>query len=226
MKTREIALVWYLLSCSVSVLAAIWNNELLLLVVKPTIIPAIFYYYLTTKKTPVSVLFIFILVFNFIGDTIALLRFENQTLLLMIPFFMGYVLTLIPVAKDVLSRKWDLTGTWISLFIFLFLMYVLYELIPMFSDGNPELVIPVVIFGIVLGLLTTLSVYLYAVSISATSFFMLMFVLTSVVSDVFYMLFSFIYKIPFLNYFEFAAQLFSYYFLTKYFVLRRKSPNF
>jgi hypothetical protein len=57
MKTRQVALTLYLLSCSLSILAEILNNELLLLITKPTIIPAIFYYYLTTKKSAVDPVF-------------------------------------------------------------------------------------------------------------------------------------------------------------------------
>lgn len=222
MKTRQVALTLYLLSCSLSVLAEVLGFELLLLLTKPTIIPAIFYYYLTTKKEPVDPIFVVVLLLNFIGDTIALLKFEHQTLLLMIPFFMSYVLILRYLIQDVQKLKWDKTGGFIAVSIFIFLMYVLSGLIEMFADTNPELVWPVIIYGIVLGSLSTLAVYCYAIKITAYAFFILMFVLTSVVSDVFYMLFEFIYKIPFLNYFEFAAQLFSYYFLVKYFVLRIK----
>ncbi|MBS7786718.1 hypothetical protein KIH23_05370 [Flavobacterium sp. CYK-55] len=222
MKTRQVALILYLIACSLSVLASIIDNELLMLISKPAIIPAIIYYYLTIKKSSVEPVYIAVLLFNFVGDTIALLRFENQTLLLMIPFFMSYVLILRCIIIDVLKLKWDRTGGFIAVAIFLFLMYVLSELIGMFADTNPELVWPVIIYGIFLGGLSSLSVYCYATKISVHAFFMLMFVLTSVVSDVFYMLFEFIYKISFLNYFEFAAQLFSYYFLVKYFVLRSK----
>lgn len=222
MKTRQVALILYLIACSLSVLASIIDNELLMLISKPAIIPAIIYYYLTTKKSSVEPVYIAVLLFNFVGDTIALLKFENQTLLLMIPFFMSYVLILRCIIIDVLKLKWDRTGGFIAVAIFLFLMYVLSELIGMFADTNPELVWPVIIYGIFLGGLSSLSVYCYATKISVHAFFMLMFVLTSVVSDVFYMLFEFIYKISFLNYFEFSAQLFSYYFLVKYFVLRSK----
>lgn len=222
MKTRQVALTLYLFSCLLSVLAAIGNYDLLMLIAKPTIIPAIFYYYLTTKKTSVDPVFVVILILNFIGDSIAMLKFENQTLLLMIPFFVSYVLILRFVILDVIKLKWKRTSAVIAISIFVFLMYIQYQLIDMFSESNPELVWPVITYGIVLGTLATLSVYFYATKITAHSFFMLMFVLTSVVSDVFYMLFEFIYKVSFLNYFEFAAQLFSYYFLVKYFTLRIK----
>lgn len=222
MKTRQVALTLYLLSCSLSILAEILNNELLLLITKPTIIPAIFYYYLTTKKSAVDPVFLLVLALNFIGDTIAMLKFEQQTLLLMIPFFLSYLFILKFVVQDVRKLKWITASGCISAAVFIFLMYVLKELIGMFSDSNPELIWPVVFYGIILGTIATISVYCYAVKITPSNFFMLMFVLTSVVSDVFYMLFEFIYKISFLNYFEFAAQLFSYFFLVKYFVLRQK----
>ena len=151
-----------------------------------------------------------------------MLKFEQQTLLLMIPFFLSYLFILKFVVQDVRKLKWITASGCISAAVFIFLMYVLKELIGMFSDSNPELIWPVVFYGIILGTIATISVYCYAVKITPSNFFMLMFVLTSVVSDVFYMLFEFIYKISFFNYFEFAAQLFSYFFIVKYFVLRQK----
>jgi uncharacterized membrane protein YhhN len=206
----------------VAVLATIINNDLMILLAKPAVIPAILYYYLASKTSKVNWLFISVLVLNFIGDTIVLLQIENQTLIIMIPYFIAYLILFYFSIQDVRKMKFVKSGIMIATLIFCFLMYILYELIQMFADTNPELVIPVVIYGIVLAVFGCLAVYCYYSNIAAFTFYLLMFVITSIVSDVFYMLFHFLFQIPLLNYIEFMLQLVSYYFVVKYFISRRK----
>jgi|JI10StandDraft_1071094.scaffolds.fasta_scaffold23093_8 hypothetical protein len=221
MKTKQIALILYVLCCLLAVFAMIVKNDMLMLLVKPAIIPAILYYYLASKTTKFNWILFSVLILNFIGDTIVLLEIKDQTLIIMIPYFFSYLLLFGLTIEDVRKMKFLISGLLIAALIFSFLMYVLYELIQMFKDTNPELIIPVLIYGIVLAVLGCMIAYCYYAKVTAFTFYMLMFALTSIVSDVFYMLFNFIFQISFLNYFEFAAQLFSYYFLVKYFVLRR-----
>lgn len=226
MKTKQIALILYVLCCVLAVFATIVENDLLMLLVKPAVIPAILYYYLASKTTKVNWILFSVLMLNFIGDSIVLLEIKDQTLIIMIPYFFSYLLLLGFVVKDVRKMKFLLSGLCIASLIFCFLMYVLYQLIQMFKDTNPELIIPVLVYGIVLAILGCIITYCYYVKVTAFTFYMLMFALTSIVSDVFYMLFNFIFQISFLSYFEFAAQLFSYYFLVKYFVLRRNYSHY
>lgn len=226
MRTKQIALILYVLCCLLAVFAMIAKNDMLMLLAKPAIIPAILYYYLASKTTKVNWILFLVLMLNFIGDTIVLLEINDQTLIIMIPYFFSYLLLLGFVLKDVRKMKFLLSGVCIASLIFCFLMYVLYQLIQMFEDTNPELIIPVLIYGIVLAILGCIIAYCYYAKVTAFTFYMLMFALTSIVSDVFYMLFNFIFQISFLNYFEFAAQLFSYYFLVKYFVLRRNYSHY
>jgi len=221
MRTKQIALILYVMCCLLAIFAAITDNDMLMLLSKPAIIPAILYYYLTSKTTKVNWILFSVLMLNFIGDTIVLLEIKDQTLIIMIPYFFSYLLLFCFVLKDVRKMKFLLSGVFMASLIFCFLMYVLYQLIQMFEDTNPELITPVLIYGIVLAILGCIIAYCYYVKVTAFTFYMLMFALTSIVSDVFYMLFHFIFQISFLNYFEFAAQLLSYYFLVKYFVLRR-----
>ncbi|WP_309641604.1 lysoplasmalogenase family protein [Flavobacterium sp.] len=221
MKTKQIAL-WLYIFCSIlAVIATIIDNDLMILLVKPAVIPAILYYYLASKTSKVNWLFIVVLILNFIGDTIVLLEIKDETLILMVPYFISYLLLLRFAIQDLRTMKFYKSGILIASIIFCFLMYVLHELIQMFIDTNPELVIPVIVYGIVLGVFGCIAMYCYYAKIAAYTFYLLMFVITSIVSDVFYMLFHFLFQIPFLNYIEFATQLVSYYFVVKYFVSRK-----
>jgi uncharacterized membrane protein YhhN len=221
MKTREIALRLYILSSFLAVLATITDNDLLILFAKPTVIPAIYYYYLTSKTRKINWLFVTVLLLNFIGDTIVLLEIPDQTLIIMVPYFFSYLILLSFVIEDVKQLRFNKYGVILCFSVFVFLMYVMYLLLQLFSATNPELVIPVIIYGIVLATYACIALYCYYKRVVPYTFYLLMFALTSIVSDVFYIMFNFIYRIPFLNYVEFAVQLISYYFVVKYFVLRR-----
>ncbi len=221
LSTKQIALGLYVFCSILAVIATIVDDDLMILLVKPAVIPAILYYYLTIKKTKINWFFISVLLLNFIGDTIVLLEIKDQTLIIMIPYFISYLLLLRFSILDLRKMRIIKSGILLAALIFGFLMYVLYELVQMFADTNPELIVPVIVYGIVLGLFGCIAVYCYYAKITAFTFYLLMFVITSIVSDVFYMLFHFLFQIPFLNYFEFATQLVSYYFVVKYFVSRK-----
>ena len=92
MRTKQIALILYVLCCLLAVFAMVADNDMLMLLAKPAIIPAILYYYLASKTTKVNWILFSVLMLNFIGDTIVLLEIKNQTLIIMIPYFFSYLL--------------------------------------------------------------------------------------------------------------------------------------
>jgi len=222
MRTSKVALTLYIVCSILAVVATIIGNETIVLLSKPAVIPAIFFYYLSVKrKRKVDLYFILVLALSFAGDTIALLKLENETEILMIPFFLSYVLLLKFAIEDVRKMKFNISGVLLSVFVFLFLMYILYSLIELFSDMYADLVVPVIIYGVVLGTFVSIAVYCFYSKNSSFTFYLAMAALLSVVSDVFYIMFSLIFHFPSFNYFELTVQLFSYFFIVKYFVLRK-----
>ena len=224
MRTRKVALGLYITASFLAVLATMLGNDILLTLAKPVVIPAILFYYLAIKRQqPVSFLFLAVLILNFIGDTIVLLELEDQTTIIMIPYFIAYVILLKFSIEDVRKMKCHISGLLLAGFVFCFLMYIMYALIQLFIDTNRELVIPVIIYGIVLAAFGAIAAYCYYIKNSTFTFYLLMAALLSIVSDVFYMVFSFIFHFSAFYYFEFAVQLISYFFIVKYFVLRKNS---
>lgn len=224
MKTKKAALVLYLIAVFVAIIATIMGNDVLLLISKPVVIPAIFFYYLSIKKQKISWLFALVLLLNFIGDSMVLLEFENQTELIMIPYLLSYIILLKFAIEDVRIMKFNSMALCLSLFVFSFLMYIMIALIQLFKDTNPDLVIPVILYGIILATYGSITVYCYYMKNNSVTFFMIMVALLSIVSDVFYIMFSLIFHFKGFNYFEFAVQLVSYFFIVKYFVLRDNNP--
>lgn len=225
MKTKQVALILYFISSCLAVLATILNQEALVLLTKPTVIPAILFYYLSTKTQPVNSFLILILLLNFIGDSLVLLEFENQTEIIMIPYFCAYLVFLKIAIGDVKKMVLDVKGILLSVIIFSFLMYIMYMLIQLFTDTHKNLVIPVVIYGIVLGTFGAIASYCYYVKNAVFAFYLLMAAVLSIMSDVFYIMFSLIFHFPTLNYVEFAIQLLSYFFMVKYFILKENHAD-
>ena len=110
MKTRQVAIILYVISCTVAIIATVLHNDILKLLSIPTVIPAIYYYYLSTKTQKVNWYFVSILILNFIGDTIVLLEIKDQTLIIMIPYFVSYLLLLRFAIQDVRQMRFNLSG--------------------------------------------------------------------------------------------------------------------
>lgn len=225
MKIEKVALSVYLISSFLAVVASILDYDFLMLMTKPVVVPAIFFYYLSIKKQKIDLFFSLVLLLNFIGDCIVLLELENGTLLIMIPYFLSYLIMLKFSVEDVRKVNFNKWGLGLSVFVFCFLMYLMYILIQLFMDTNEELVVPVLLYGITLGTYGSMAAYCYYCENTTVAFFMLMAALFSTVSDVFYVLFSLIFHFPSFYYFEFFAQLVSYFLMVKYFVLREKQEN-
>lgn len=221
MRTWKVALGLYFIASLLATLAAIFDCDTLKLLSIPTVIPAIFFYYFSVKRQQQRDRYLLaILLLNFIGDTIVLLE-VRQTEIIMIPYFISNMLLLRFAILDVQKIRFNKQGLLLSVGIFTFLMYTMYELIALFIDSNRELLYPVVVYGLVLGLFGTLAGYCYYAKNSTTSFYMAIAALMCVVSDVFYIMFSLIFHFPSFNYFEFSVQMFSYFFIVKYAILRK-----
>ncbi len=221
MRTWKVALGLYFIASVLATLSTIFDCDTLKLLSIPTVIPAIFFYYLSVKRQQQRDRYLLaILLLNFIGDTIVLLE-VRQTEVIMIPYFISNMLLLRFAVLDVQRIRFNKHGLLFSIGIFIFLMYTMYELIALFIDSNRELLYPVVVYGLVLGLFVTLAGYCYYAKNSTASFYMAIAALMCVVSDVFYIMFSLIFHFPSFNYFEFSVQMFSYFFIVKYAILRK-----
>jgi hypothetical protein len=221
MRTEKAALILYFIACFCAILALVVGNDLLMLLTKPTVIPAIYFYYLSIKKKKVNLLFASVLFLNFISDTIALLNFADPTILTMFFDLASYLILIKFAVEDLKKMKFEKIPFLVSLVFFIFLLYLLNNLIQLFSYSNPELVVSVAIYGSILALYGAMATYCYSFKNLAVTFFMLITALSCILSDVFYIMFNLIFHFPGFNYFEFGIQLLSYFFMVKYFVLRR-----
>lgn len=219
MKTKTIAYYLYFVACLTALLAIIIDSDLLLLVSKPIIIPAVYFYYLTKVKQ-VSFWFTVIIMLNFIGDTIILLKI-NDPLYVMVPYYLSYLLLIRFIVLDMARTKVNLSNILLSLIVLAGHALMLYLVLDLQTMDGKKFIVPFTIYGITLSLMVTLSVYNYLADKSISAFHMLISCGCCLVSDVFYVLYNEHFHIPILSYINSAMQFFTYIFLVKYMVSRR-----
>jgi len=221
MKIRNIAVYTYFISCIIAIVGLISNSELLLLVTKPIIIPSIYFYYIS-KVRNISLIFTLVLICNFIGDAIVILRLDNP-LYMMTPYLISYLLLLVFVFQDAAKMKLTAAVVSYSALILSALIYILILLVDIDDADGRKLVPALLVYGLVLTTLFTVAAYNYLSDKSLHTFYMLVAVGCSWFSDVFYVLYNLHFHIPVMNYINAAMQLFSYFFFVKYIVARNKA---
>ena len=220
MKTRMIAYYLYFIACFVTIVSMIADWELVMLIAKPVIMPAIYYYYLSKTKSH-STTFAIIMLLNFIGDSIVILRFDN-TLYFMIPYLFAYVLLMKFVIKDSSVIKYELTNVLFAIGVAALLSFILIMLLHIQNEDGFGMIPPMIIYGIILCTLVTLAAYNHFATGKLSAFYMITACACALGSDIFYVIYNLHFNIPVLNYINTSLQLMTYFFLVKY-MLSRKS---
>ncbi|NMH29135.1 lysoplasmalogenase family protein [Flavobacterium silvaticum] len=222
MRARKPALWLYFSACILTVLAGFLNDDVLMTIAKPVIIPAILFYYLSAKKEPFNIWYGVFLLLTFIGDTLVLMHFQNEILVIMLPYVLSYALLLVFMGRDVARLKFRWGGFAMATFVFFLIVAIAYTLISFLDPGRSGLVLPVAGYGVVLGIQCAMAAYHFHGSSSNMSFYMAMTALFNCVSDIFYVLFTLILSVKHYLGVDLALQVFSYYFVIKYFIFRKR----
>ncbi len=224
METKKIALFLYIISSFLAIFAIVQKNEALILLTKPAIVPAVYFYYLALNKNyQVNLCFTFILFLNFVGDTIVLLDFKNPVLFVMIPYFLSYLLLLRFAVIDLRKLVFDKMGLLFAIIFFVFMFIITYVIIDVFMVENGKLVIPVIIFAVFLSSYGSVSVYCYYCKRNLVFYYLWIFVMVSILSDVFYIVYHLVFPFPYFNYFEISMQFLSYFLMVRYFISMSES---
>lgn len=225
MITKNIPIYLYIVASILAVIAIIFNNEWLMLFTKPSIIPALFIHYITLNKSRVSKDLLAILLIYFISDVITLLEIEEATLYEMILDFLPYILLLKVVIEDVFELKFKKLNFTIVLGAFSGLMFAMYYLVQSIEQTNPDFILPVVGYGIILALYVSLSLYLYLETDFDFAFNILIAALFALIADVIFVITNMVFTVNALNYIEFTFQIISYFFIVAYFLKRNIYRN-
>lgn len=216
------ALLLYFVACTVFMLAVMLNNSELMLVTKPIIVPAIFFYYLQEKKR-VNWSYVVIIMLFFIGDMTVLIDLPDFFVLIVSVFLIAYLFFLKGLVDDLVAIRLggiNRAHLFALLLCVFFLFYLLISIIDVLIEAKTENMYLMVLYGITLVAIGTIASMNYIIKPSRYTTFMIFASLSFVISDVFYILKKDFLEIEILNYLNNFTQIISYYFLTKYYLLK------
>lgn len=222
MKNKS-ALVLYFVACLVFMLAVIMNNSELMLVSKPIIVPAIFFYYIQEKRVRFNWSYLLIIMLFFIGDMIVLIDLPDFFIIIVAVFQLAYLFFLKGIIDDLVTIRFrfiNKTHLFTLLLCVFFLIYLLISIIDVLMEAKTEYMCLLVLYGMTLVSIGTIASLNYIIKPSRYTTFMIFASLSFVFSDVFYILKKDFLEIEILNYLNNFTQIISYYFLTKYYLLK------
>lgn len=217
------ALLLYFVACTVFMFAVVMNNSNLMLVSKPVIVPAIFFYYLQEKKVRFNWSFVLIIMLSFIGDMIVLIDLPDFFVLIVSVFLIAYLFFLKGLVDDLVVirlRIINKTHLFALLICVFFLIYLLISMIDVLMEAKTENMYLMVFYGITLVAIGTIASLNYIIRPSRYTTFMIFTSLSFVFSDIFYILKKDFLEIEILSYLNNFTQIISYYYLTKYYLLK------
>lgn len=217
------SLTVYFVSCILFVVFTMLRMDNCVLLSKSVIIPAIFVYYFIENRYRINWAQVLIISLCYAGDVYILLDYKENFLASVISFLFAHLVILFYVLVDfrtVKFRKKDILPIFV---IVVFLIYLLITILGLqFKNTLADFSI-FIFYGITLAVLSCFSMANY-ISKGSYAFLNLVLMVTCfIVSDVFYVLNHFYLELPIFEIITISAQVLSYYFMVKYFILRKKS---
>lgn len=215
------ALLLYLVSSVLAIIGVVEHNESLLLLAKPIIVPAVFYYYLQRIKFSIDWLFFVAIVSSFASDMLVLFKYEDEHIPIALLNMFVYLIFIYFICKDIrfsaeYLKRIAYFVTIIS--VFLGIVYIMIDLIKGVDSFSINLY---VIYGVVLSVLATLSVYNYIFDQNNRSFYALLMCICYVTTDIFYTIYNFYLPMEVFIIVNLIAQFISYYYMVHYITAKK-----
>lgn len=224
MKPSKIALNFYFLFCFLAILADVFQLDSLLLFTIPLVIPSLFFYYYI-ESNRIKFLVCTFLLANFIGDAFGLMNFENEIYYIVLPFFISNSIILFYLIKNLERLKFTIVN-FFSLTIFsLFLGYLWFVVVGLFSDDDSLIQVLVGIFGAVVFLIGVFGSYNLIAKLNSSNLFLMFSILCVIISEVFYMIHNFQNQLLLLDSIHFGCQIISYLFFIKFILIYENQNN-
>ncbi|MGX7666161.1 lysoplasmalogenase family protein [Flavobacterium pedocola] len=217
------ALILYFSVTILFMVSLVFNMEELALLTKPVIIPSIFFYYMQKKKGNLNWYYFICSLIFFVGDMLVLVDAEHAFQIIVPIFIVAYSLFLKVLIDDSMQirlseiRSPHLFAILLCLFL---LLYLFISSLDLLMDIQERSIWLLVIYGTVLLLIGFLSSLNYIIKPTRLSLLMILTTLCFVISDVFYVLNKYFLEVNMLDYISNFAQALTYFFLTRYFLLK------
>lgn len=213
----------YFLIAFVYTIAALGPIENLKLITKPALLPIIYFYYMEEIKINPSRFVLLSVCLFFIGDMLSLVSEQEYYIQSLIILLVPYLLLLNKLVKDFIilikQYKWSLLNFSV-LVIILLLFYLLFSIINLITIHDVIEQGVIYIFGLTLVFLAIISIILFMFNDCKSNVYMMLAVITFVVSDLFFILNRKIDNNVIFLLLNIIAKIISYFFYIKYFILK------
>lgn len=215
MKITKLALFFYIVFAVASTIANFMDWNGLKLFAKPLVIPALSFYYLANVKR-VDLLPGLFLFFCFIGDAVALMDFEGEILYLMGPFFCANIIICVMAWMDLEPWKSDWSNVFSIFVVLSFLFYLWKAVVSFFETTTSNMQLYVGVFGLTLVIMNAITAYNCIWRMQMSNLFLLLTAVSILISQVFYVIYNFEFRLIVLDTIHFICQNLSYLFLVLY----------
>jgi len=213
----------YFLIAIVYVIASLWHIENLKLLSEPALLPVIYFYYMEEIKVKPSQFVLFSVCLFFIGDMLSLVSEEDYYIQSLFFLLISYMLLLNKLVKDfiklVKQYKWSILNFSVLVTIVL-LFYLFFSVVNLITIRDVVEQYIIYVFGLTLVFLAIISTLLFMFNDSKSNVYMMLAVITFVVSDLFFIFNKKIDTNVIFLFLNTIAQVVSYFFYMKYFILK------
>lgn len=213
----------YFLIAIVYVIASLWQIENLKLLSEPALLPIIYFYYLEEIKVKPSQFVLFSVCLFFIGDMLSLVSEEDYYIQSLFFLLIPYMLLLNKLVKDfiklVKQYKWSILNFSVLVTIVL-LFYLFFSVVNLLTIRDVVEQYIIYVFGLTLVFLAIISTLLFMFNDSKSNVYMMLAVITFVVSNLFFIFNKKIDTNVIFLFLNTIAQVASYFFYMKYFILK------
>lgn len=216
MKASTPSLILFFITSVLAIIFKLLDYELAMLYVKSMIIPSLFIYYLVSNNYKLSLIKIVIFLAFFIRDIFVLLKIKESAMGSFLCVLLVYILLLYIAIKEFINLKFSYRDIISILVIFFIIGTICYSVLNLKLE-NLELDFALyVFFGIILSILSIVSIINYIKSESYAFFNAMLMCMCFIITDIFFI----IYKFYFYNYafvvVSLITQFLSYFFMTNY----------
>jgi hypothetical protein len=223
MKASTPSLIIFGITSLAAILFKLMHMELCTLIAKSVIIPSLFVYYLVSTSYKISFFNALLLVLLFVRDIFNIIIIPESAIGSFLCVLTVYIMLLYIVVKDSKYIKFKQRDGFSIIILLLFMVTICYSVLSLKLE-NLELDFALyVLFGIVLSLLSIVSITNY-IKIGSYAFFngMLM-CLCFIVTDIFFMLYKFYFYHDILMLISIMTQFLSYFFMVDFLLEKEKN---
>lgn len=218
----------YFLIAVVYVIASLFHFENLILLSKPALLPILYFYYMEEIKVKPSQFVLLSVCLFFIGDVLSLISVQDYYIQSLSFLLVPYLLLLKRLTKDfvklVQQYKWSILN--FSVFITVILLfYLFFSIVNLLAIKDVVEQYIIYVFGLTLVFLAIISTTLFMFNDSKSNVYMMLAVITFVVSNLFFIFNQKVDSNLIFLVLNTIAQVLSYFFYIKYFVLSAQKKN-